>query len=168
MLSYVFVDSTRTLDVPTPAELAGSALGVSSISWTWDAFSGIPGISYNVYQATSPATRIYSGALNSFIETGLSTNTANGVAVSAMLDGIESPLSAAATAYTDAAVPGRPDPSSVLYTSFTVTWSVNSNPAARLMRSASRPPPTSQASCRRRWLSLRPRVSRTTPRISSA
>jgi len=128
VVNFTVMSATQTLGVPTPMGLAGNAIGVSSISWAWGAFSNIPGISYILYQATSPTTQVYSGTANSFTEPNLSTNTAYGRVVSAMLSGVQSPLSAAVTTYTDAAVPGQPVPSSVSYTSFTVTWSTNTNP----------------------------------------
>ena len=124
--NYANVISTVTLNTPTPVGLAGTAVGVSSISWAW---GGITGASaYTLYMATSPSTAVYTGLANSFIEMNLSTNTAYGRVVSATVNGVMSPLSAAVTTYTLAATPGQPQFSNVFYTSFTVTWATNGNP----------------------------------------
>src|SRR5437762_1804794 len=103
--NYVFVTSTKTADVMTPTGLFGTAQGISSITWTWGS-NGAD--SYKLYMASSPTTVIYSGSNPFFPETGLSTNTAYGRMVTAVVSGIESPLSAAVTTYTNAAVPGQP------------------------------------------------------------
>ncbi len=119
--------STVTLRTPTPTGLAGTAVDVSAINWAWGAVSGAS--EYRLYLATSPTTMVYSGIANSYLETGLSTNTAYGRVVSAVLSGVESDLSAGVTTYTKAATPGQPAFSNVMFTSFTATWPVNGNPA---------------------------------------
>src|SRR5262249_23223014 len=71
--SYSVTGQVVTLGVPVPQGVAGAALGVSSINWTWNQ---IPSASvYRIYQSTSPTTLIVSTTTNSWIETGLSTNT---------------------------------------------------------------------------------------------
>jgi len=124
--SFVDVGSTVTLPTPAPLNFHGTALGVSSISWTWDAVSGAS--QYRIYQATSPSTLVGTSLTTSFVEIGLSTNTAYGRQVTAIVGGFESALSASATVYTLAAVPGQPIFSNVAFTSFTITWATNSNP----------------------------------------
>jgi hypothetical protein len=123
---FVFVGSTATLLPPAPTGLAGTAQGVSSMTWAWGAVTGAT--AYKLYMATSPTTVVYTGAANTFTEINLSTNTAYGRQVSAIVSGVESPLSPSVTDYTMAAVPGQPAFSNVFYTSFTVTWATNGNP----------------------------------------
>src|SRR5207244_3349043 len=103
----------------------GTAQGVSSMTWAWGAVNGAS--AYKLYEASSPATVIYTGAASTFTEIGLSTNTAYGAQVTAIVSGVESPLSPSVTDYTMAAVPGQPSFSNVFYTSFTVTWATNNN-----------------------------------------
>src|SRR5439155_8876378 len=124
---FSLAGSTLTLPVPAPAIVNGTALGVSSISWTWSAVTGAQ--SYNVYSASSPTTALGSGlGAPTFNETGLSTNTAYGIQVSAFVNGVESPLTPATTRYTQSAQPGAPSASNVGYSSFTITWGANHNP----------------------------------------
>ena len=120
--------STQTLLPPPgiPQNLSGSALGVSSISWTWNAVTSAS--SYNVYEATSPTTRVGNTPTTTFTDTGLLTNTAYGRVVTAVVSGVESGLSTSATTYTLAVVPGTPAFSNVFTSSFTVTWTTNGNP----------------------------------------
>jgi N-acetylneuraminic acid mutarotase len=71
---YVQIGPPKPLLAPTAA--TGVALGISSISWTWGAISGIDG--YNVYQATGGVflgTAPVSGT-PSFIQRNLGFNTA--------------------------------------------------------------------------------------------
>jgi hypothetical protein len=121
------VVSTRTQLSPFVTGLTGTALGVSSITWTWGAVPGAT--SYNIYLATEPTTQIGSVAAAPFSETGLSTNTANGIVV-AVVDGLGTgPLSPAATAYTLAAPATSFAVAQIYYSSITVQWAPNGNPA---------------------------------------
>src|SRR5207249_6815025 len=85
--------STRTLDTPAPT-LSVYALGVSSIHWTWSTITGAQ--TYNLYYATGT---LAAGGLTgtSTDEVGLSTNVAYGRQLSAVVNGIESALSAITT-----------------------------------------------------------------------
>src|SRR5205823_3987453 len=70
--NFVTVGSTPTLPVPAPI-LSGTALGVSSISWTWSTIAGAQ--TYNLYYATGT---LVAGGLTGTgtAEVGLSTNVA--------------------------------------------------------------------------------------------
>ena len=119
------IDSTQTLTAP-PAHFAGTALGVSSISWTWDAVSGAS--SYSVYPASNPAVPIATVGSPGWIETGLSTNTAYGRVVTVTVGIVQSALSDSATVYTLADAPARSSITVVTTVSAALTWSVATNP----------------------------------------
>jgi hypothetical protein len=80
-----------------PSGFAGVALGVSSISWTWNAVPGAT--SYNVYSA-APMTLIMSLLTNSFTETGLTANTSYTRVTTAIVGAQESSPSNTATVST--------------------------------------------------------------------
>ena len=125
--------STPTANVPVPAGFHGNVQGVSSITWTW---GDVGADSYVLYMATSPSTIVFSPIASTFYtETNLSTNTAYGRVVAAVDGGVQGALSNSATTYTAAAVPGQPSFSNVSYSSFTVTWSTNTNPGYTRLRS---------------------------------
>ncbi|HAZ08484.1 MAG TPA: hypothetical protein DCZ01_08205 [Elusimicrobia bacterium] len=111
-----------------PGTPAGTALGISSVSWNWTpaAFAA----TYGVYQAASPATLIASVPAPAFAQTGLSTNTAYGIVVAGINATASGPLSASATAYTLAAAPSGTAISNIQAASATITWSLNTNPSA--------------------------------------
>jgi hypothetical protein len=124
--SFSTIGATETLPTPAPTGLTGVALGISSITWIWNS---VPGATqYKVFEASSPATLITTVAVSSYTETNLSTNLPYGNVVAAIVGGVQGPLSAAATTYTLAAVPGQPVASQVFFTSFTVTWATSGNP----------------------------------------
>jgi len=126
--NFTSIGSTRTAVTSTPTGLAGSPLGVSSITWTWNSVGGAS--SYSLYMATSPATLIAGGiVISTYTEIGLSTNTSYGRVVSAVVSGSTSSLSTGATTFTLAATPGVPNFTNILSSSFTVSWSSNTNPA---------------------------------------
>jgi len=124
--AFSTTNSTVTLNSLPPTGLMGTALGTSSITWTWNASVGAG--AYNMYQATSTATLVTPTPSTNFVNTGLSTNTAHGRVVTAVVNGAESGLSASATAYTLASAPGSAVPSTIAGSSFTITWSDNGNP----------------------------------------
>ena len=123
--SFSVVGSTRTLDVPMPANLVGLALGVSSISWNWGTVIGAS--SYNVYPASNPVSAVANVLTPGWNELNLSTNTAYGVQVTAIVNGLESPLTVPTTVYTLAAVPGPLSISGVTATQFITQWLTNGN-----------------------------------------
>ncbi|MBI4248887.1 MAG: fibronectin type III domain-containing protein, partial [Elusimicrobia bacterium] len=108
-----------------PAAFAAAAQGVSSITWTWNGVSGA--IRYNFYPSTG-GTAI-AVAANSLTLVKLSTNTAYSGRVSATNSSGEGLLSSAATAYTLAAPPTGFALVEVHFTSVTVSWAANTNPA---------------------------------------
>ncbi|MEK7747319.1 MAG: hypothetical protein AAB576_11695, partial [Elusimicrobiota bacterium] len=108
--------------------LRGTAKSASSIEWSWN--SNQTALAYNVYTTTG-INPIAQSAGNSFLLTGLSTNTRHGVYVQVVSAGGSGLLSAPATTYTQAviplaAVPPLDRPSSG---SFLAAWTDNTNPA---------------------------------------
>ncbi len=90
--------STFTISVPPPG-LAGTVLGISSITWTWAAVAS----SYNFYPSTGgPAINLNTASLT---QTGLSINTLYGARVSAIGADGESAKSALVSKYTFAVTP---------------------------------------------------------------
>ncbi|HVO32852.1 MAG TPA: fibronectin type III domain-containing protein, partial [Elusimicrobiota bacterium] len=124
---FSVVTTTVTLP-PPPTGFSGSALGVSSISWTWNPVTNAA--SYQIYLATSPATLVaqVTGA-NSYDEVNLSTNTVYGRYVTVIVGGRESGLSNSATTYTMAAVPSQSQITADNATSVAMAWNSNTNPA---------------------------------------
>ena len=124
---FSVVNSTRTQGAGAPDGFSGTALGVSSVSWNWNTVSGAG--SYNLYMASSPATLVQSGIAGPpYEETGLSTNTAYGRVVTAMIGPIETGLSNSATTYTLAAIPSGSALAGVFTTSVAFQWNANDNP----------------------------------------
>ena len=124
--AFSLVGTTQTLNAPSPTNLVGVALGVSSISWTWSTVTGAQ--SYNLYYATG--TLDIAGISGTSVnEINLSTNVAYGRQVTAVVNGIESPLSAATTVYTLAATPTIAVFSGVSNNQFTITWNPTGDPA---------------------------------------
>ncbi|MBI4248700.1 MAG: hypothetical protein HY611_04285 [Elusimicrobia bacterium] len=108
--------------------IAGSALDTHTLFWSWTPIQ--PATGYRVFQSSTGQV-LASPAINSFTQTGLSTNTAQSIRVVALAPSEETPLSSAATAYTLAAVP---DPVAIPITevssgSFAVAWNSNGNPS---------------------------------------
>ncbi|MDD5629504.1 MAG: T9SS type A sorting domain-containing protein, partial [Elusimicrobia bacterium] len=104
-----------------PTGLAARALGVSSMTWTWDD-SGAASYSFH-YSTGGPASSV---AGTSLTQVGLATNTAYGAAVSAGT-GSEGLRSATVTAYTLAAPPTSFALLQVNSSSITVYWAANTN-----------------------------------------
>jgi hypothetical protein len=109
---------------PAPTGLKATALGVSSITWTWGA-TGVP--AYAFQPSTGGSAIILAGT--SLTQVGLATNTAYGAAVasSTTLRGL---LSAFVTGYTLAAPPTSFALVQVNSSSMTVSWALNTNPPA--------------------------------------
>lgn len=94
------VDPRNVIDWPnvvsgsTPAKPgtpAGTALGISSISWTWSAAANAG--AYRIYQASSPTTLLGTAGGTSFIQIRLSSNAVYGIVVAGTSAGISGPLS---------------------------------------------------------------------------
>ncbi|MBI4422444.1 MAG: fibronectin type III domain-containing protein, partial [Elusimicrobia bacterium] len=86
-----------------PAGLGATALGTSSMTWTWSPSCGATG--YIVYTASNAANLSGTLGSSSWTATGLSTNSEYGRAVAAVHASLQSPLSAAVTAYTSIEAP---------------------------------------------------------------
>lgn len=125
--AFTAIVSTRTR---SPVfGLNGGAISPTSINWSWNNPGGV--INYRVYNATSGAL-IASPSANSYLDTGLSTNSPRAVQVTAITGAGEGPLSPSVTVYTLAATPGLAgQPFLFIGTgSFVVTWMQNQNPPA--------------------------------------
>lgn len=74
--TYIQVGPAKPASAPT--NLIGTAQGVSSITWTWNAVAGVDG--YDIYQAS---TNIFIATVpaNSFIQTGLPANAVEQITV---------------------------------------------------------------------------------------
>lgn len=91
---------------PVPADLAGSALGRSSVTFTWTAPAAQYNVqAYGVYYSTDPTVLIASVTAPTVTLTGLTPNTTYSVAVTAANALLESANSTAAVAVTLASAP---------------------------------------------------------------
>jgi len=99
-----------------------------SITWSW---SPNPiAVAYNIFSTTAPAP-IARPSANTFVLTGLSTNSAYAMAVQAVTDTSLGPLTATVTAYTLAASPSPGAPSLIPSTgSILAQWFTVGNPSA--------------------------------------
>ncbi|MBI5594771.1 MAG: fibronectin type III domain-containing protein, partial [Elusimicrobia bacterium] len=119
--------STQTL----PGGISGlavSALGVSSLSWTWTNTAG-PAVEFFELLRASDGVVVATRAAPAFIETALSSDTAYGLRVRAVAGAGTGALSSPATAFTLAAPPAASAFTQVFRDSVTLSWSVNGNPA---------------------------------------
>lgn len=119
--------TAATLAPSAPSGVSGAGQTTSSILWSWTAVPGAT--SYNVFEATNTASLVGTSPMASFLDTGLSTNTAYGVVVQAAGQNGGGALSPAATAYTLAAAPSGLAAAPVGYSSATLSWSADGNPA---------------------------------------
>ncbi|MBI5597593.1 MAG: fibronectin type III domain-containing protein [Elusimicrobia bacterium] len=132
--------STRTLPAlpGVPGVPAGTAVGVSSIQWTWAAASDAA--AYRLYAASAPSSLVGSVTAPPFFQTGLSPNSTAAVAAAGVNPTGLGPLSGASSAvYTLANAPSGSAMSAVYATSASISWGLNGNPAwttAELQRSA--------------------------------
>jgi RHS repeat-associated protein len=107
-----------------PQNLFSQVLGVSSITWNWNASNGATG--YGVWSGTS--VFISSVTQASFTGTQLSTNTVYQLCVEAFNAYGQSSLTCASPIYTFAAAPGQPVFTFVSSGSLVYTWAANGNP----------------------------------------
>ncbi len=113
----------------------GTALGVSSVTWTWVLASGAT--NHFLYRA-SDNSYLGSSSSGPFVQTALTPNTAYGLRAAGVNVGGTGPLSPSGTVYTLAAAPSAATMSVVAATSLTPSWSLNGNPGftvAQLERS---------------------------------
>jgi hypothetical protein len=122
-------EASSTVALPVPTNFAGAALSETSITWSWDLVAGAT--NYRLHDDPS-GTLI--AALDdptaSWIETGLSTNTAYSRRMRAANDDSVSAASSVVTRYTHAAAPSGltvPDQGA---NTITLSWSGNGNPAS--------------------------------------
>ncbi|MDE2293016.1 MAG: fibronectin type III domain-containing protein, partial [Elusimicrobia bacterium] len=135
--AFDVAQSTLTLPPApgAPGKPAGTAQGVSSITWTWTAATYAS--TYTVFSA-SAGVPIGGGAPLTYTETGLSTNTPVGLYVAGDNGSGTGALSPQTTVYTLAVPPAGTTFSNVVSTQALLSWSLNSNPStttAELQRS---------------------------------
>lgn len=123
-----FSNIIATPTVPGPLGApSGSALGVSSLTWTWTNTAGPAVHGYRVYRA-SDGVFLGQTASPTFSEIALKPNIEHGLIVSALDPTGEGELSPSATVYTHAAVPAGTDITDVFVSSAIIVWSANGNP----------------------------------------
>lgn len=118
--------ATQTLPGAVSA-LSGNGLGVSSVSWSWSGTAGPAVTSYDVFRASDGAL-LGTSTATVFVETGLSTNVAYGVAVAARNGSGLGALTAPTTSFSLAASPTVVALTGVFASSAALAWSVNTNP----------------------------------------
>ena len=119
----------KTITYPAaPINFTTQTISATSIVWIWEPIGYADG--FIIYQATSPNTEVVKipFGINTYEETGLSTNTAYGRYIRAFNSSGFSELSAKTTVYTLAATPVNLSFIAVHYTSVTFSWSANGNP----------------------------------------
>ncbi|MBI5246130.1 MAG: hypothetical protein HY923_03040 [Elusimicrobia bacterium] len=106
---------------------AGTALGTSSLTWTWVLAAGAT--NHYLLRASDNS---FLGASSSgpFLMAALTPNTAYGLRAAGVNVGGTGPLSPSGTAYTLAAVPSSPLVSSITATSLVASWGLNGNPGS--------------------------------------
>ncbi|MFH1723099.1 MAG: fibronectin type III domain-containing protein [Elusimicrobiota bacterium] len=124
--------STMTLP-PAPGEPAvsgGTALGVSSISWTW---SRLPHASrYNVFRASDTSEALATTDSTAFVWTGLSVNADYGIVVQGLNEIGGGPLSGPSTAHTLAERPDSLEVTAASSATISLAWPATANPAGTL------------------------------------
>jgi hypothetical protein len=120
--------------------LAGSAIGVSSIVWTWNSGTVASADGFALYNnpGVSVGTAAYAASA-AYTQAGLGPNTANILRVAGSNNKGEGPLAASATVYTLALVPAAPAVSQIILGSAALTLGLGGNPAGtelQLWRSA--------------------------------
>jgi hypothetical protein len=115
--------------------LAGAALGVSSISWTWTAGTVADADNFTYYSgAGSVLGSTAFAASASYIQTALAPNTARMLRVGGVNGFGAGPLAAAATVYTLAAVPDVPAIADTGVSSAGITLGLGANPAGTTLQ----------------------------------
>ncbi|MBI5744156.1 MAG: right-handed parallel beta-helix repeat-containing protein [Elusimicrobia bacterium] len=123
--------------VPTGlvGSLAGAALGVSSISWTWTSGTVADADNFTYYSgAGSVLGSTAFAASASYIQTALTPNTARMLRVGGVNGFGAGPLAAAATVYTLAAVPDAPAIADTGVSSAGITLGLGANPAGTTLQ----------------------------------
>jgi hypothetical protein len=112
----------------TVSAVAGSALGISSLSWTWTNSAGPTVKSYTVFRGSS-GVRLSTVSAAAYTDTGLLPNTTYGIRVQAVNLTGSGALPAETTAQTLAQAPTGSAVTTVFIDSITVNWNTNLNPA---------------------------------------
>ncbi|MFI5345768.1 MAG: fibronectin type III domain-containing protein [Elusimicrobiota bacterium] len=107
-----------------PGGVTAGALGISSVTWTWNAVAGAA--SYNFYPSSGGPAIPSAGT--SLSQTALSTDTAYGARVSAVNPYGEGPLSLSTSVFTLAAPPSSFSLVQTASTTVAVSWGANTNP----------------------------------------
>ncbi|MEI7529770.1 MAG: hypothetical protein WCK76_12605, partial [Elusimicrobiota bacterium] len=137
--AYAYTSGTAvTLVYPRPpsgtvAGISGSALGVSSISWTWNAGTIVSAEQYSLYSASGVfVATIPFVSSAAYTRAGLEPNTAYRLLIAGMNGVGDGALTASATVYTLAAVPVSPAAVLTGSAAIQVSWAANGNPGATL------------------------------------
>ncbi|MBI4248640.1 MAG: fibronectin type III domain-containing protein, partial [Elusimicrobia bacterium] len=111
-----------------PQGLSGTALGVSSISWTWSAVADAS--SYRLYRASDTASGRHFAQTTAlgYSDLGLNANRQYSIQVAAIVAGTESDPSNPASAFTTAAVPAGLGFGAVTSSSIQINWDSGGNP----------------------------------------
>ncbi len=113
--------------VAAPANLAGVALGISSMNWTWNVVAGVDG--YNVYNATTGvflATIPVSGA-PSYQQTALDPGATTSIMLAGYTLSGDGPLANSPTSYTLSTTPVNVTIASVTFSDLLLYWGTNGN-----------------------------------------
>jgi hypothetical protein len=105
----------------------GTALGVSSVTWSWVLAAGAT--DHYLFRA-SDNSYLGSSSSGPFVQTALSPNTPYGLRAAGVNVGGTGPLSPSATVYTLAAAPTGAAVSSITATTQVASWSLAGNPAS--------------------------------------
>ncbi|MCR4296697.1 MAG: fibronectin type III domain-containing protein, partial [Elusimicrobia bacterium] len=112
-----------------PANVAGAAAGISSMTWTWDEIVGVDG--YNVYNATTGVflSSVPAGlaARATFYQTGLAPSATTSIHVAAYTLSGDGPLTAGPTTYTLPATPVNVTITSVTFSDLLLFWGFDGN-----------------------------------------
>ncbi|MBI2386151.1 MAG: fibronectin type III domain-containing protein [Elusimicrobia bacterium] len=112
-----------------PANLAGTAAGTSSMTWTWNLIAGVDG--YNVYNATTGVfiTSIPATGAPTFVQTGLAPSATTSIMVAGYTLSGDGPLTNGPTTYTVSTCPINVTIASVTFSDLLLYWGDNGNAA---------------------------------------
>ncbi|MEK7381780.1 MAG: kelch repeat-containing protein, partial [Elusimicrobiota bacterium] len=118
-------------DKPTlpPGVASGTAVGISSMLWTWSNIGGLVDGGYNIYQATSGIFLGTAPAVTNpfFFQTNLSPNTTCSILVAGFSITGDGPLAASSTHYPPSALPVNIAIASVTSSDLLLQWNANGN-----------------------------------------
>ncbi|MCX5792347.1 MAG: fibronectin type III domain-containing protein, partial [Elusimicrobia bacterium] len=111
---------------PPPGKPEAADLGASSITWTWAASTSA--VTYNIHLISDPGVTVAVQAGPPYVQLGLSTNTFNGIVVTAVNPGGEGALSPYPLICTRAALPGAPAITAQSSVTQSIAWDAGGNP----------------------------------------